>query len=180
MDFDTILEDLLEGVSDDFDKREGSIIYDALAPAAMRMAEFYSALDMAMDELYADTASYYYLIKRAAERGLVPKEETYAVCKMVATPADAKIALGDRFNLNDLNYTVTSIAGNGEYQLTCETAGTTANQQIGNLLPIQTANELNDLESAEITEILIPGEDEEDVETFRQRYFNSFNNCIIE
>ena len=32
------------------------------------------------------------------------------------------------------------------------------------------------LETASLTEILIPGEDDEDVETFRERYFSSFKN----
>ena len=177
-DFDTVLEDMLAEVSDDFDKREGSVIYDALAPAAARISELYEGLDMVVNELYADTASYYYLIKRAAERGLLPHEETSAICRLKVIPANAAISIGDRFNLNELNYVVTSMINpvEGEYQVTCETAGTAANQQLGDLLPIETSNELNDLETAKLTEILIPGEDEEDVEAFRERYFNSFGN----
>ena len=31
------------------------------------------------------------------------------------------------------------------------------------------------MKTAQLTEILIPGEDEEDTEVFRQRYFDSFN-----
>ena len=176
-DFDYLMDKCLSDVSDDFDKREGSIVYDALAPAVMRLSELYIDLDMVADETFADTASYYYLIKRAAERGLLPEDATHAICKMLVTPTTVQIAVGDRFNLGDLNYTVTSVIDSyaGTYQLTCETEGTAANQQIGELLPIETANELNDLESAQITEILIPGEDEEDVETFRERYFASFN-----
>lgn len=177
-DFDYLMDAMLAEVSDDLDKREGSVIWDALAPAAMRLYEFYIALDMAMNEVFADTASYYYLIKRAAERGILPYEATCAIARMVVTPADVGISIGDRFNLNELNYTVTSVidASKGEYQLTCETEGTAANQQMGDLIPIQTSNELNNMESAKITEILIPGEDEEDVEAFRQRYYDSFHN----
>ena len=33
-DFDTLMERMLENVSDELDKREGSVIYDAIAPAA--------------------------------------------------------------------------------------------------------------------------------------------------
>lgn len=176
-DFDTLMDKMLSNVSDDFDKREGSVIYDAIAPAALELSNFYISLDMILDEGFADTASYYYLIKRAAERGIYPKEETYAVAKMAVTPSNTQISINDRFNLGDLNYTVTSIidANAGTYQLTCETAGIIGNQQLGELLPIETENELNDMESAKITEILIPGEDEEDVEAFRERYFASFN-----
>lgn len=133
---------------------------------------------MIVNEVYADTASYYYLIKRAAENGVYPKEETNAVCKMVVSPSDTAIAIGDRFNLGDLNYEVTSVMGaaTGEYQVTCETAGIVGNQQLGSLLTIETKNDLNDMETAELTEVLIPGEDEEDVEDFRERYYEGFSN----
>lgn len=176
--FEEISARMLASVDDKFDKREGSVIYDAIAPIAMELAFFYTCLDMVMEEVFADTTSYYYLIKRAAEIGLFPKEETQAVLKMQVMPADADITAGDRFNLNDLNYTVVkAIEGvDGGYQVQCETAGTIGNQQLGILLPFETANELNDLESAELMEILIPGEDEEDVEDFRERYFSSCRN----
>ena len=55
--FDTIMERMLSKVSSRFDKREGSVIYDALAPAALELSNFYIALDMVMDEAFADTAS---------------------------------------------------------------------------------------------------------------------------
>lgn len=175
-DYESILERLLSRVSDKIDKREGSVIYDALAPAALEIADVYVVLQTMMDEMFADTASYEYLAKRAAERGVYPKEETYAVCKMVVEPIDTPVAIGDRFNLNTLNYTVTAEMGDGEYQVTCETAGTIGNQQLGNLLTIETQNDLNDMQSAELTEVLIPGEDDEGVEDFRQRYFGSLVN----
>lgn len=177
-DFDTILDRMMSNVSDSLDKREGSVIYDALAPAALELANFYSALDMVMNEVFADTASYHYLIKRAAERHIYPREETPAICRMEVMPEDTKISVGDRFNLNDLNYMVTAVMDDkpGSWQLTCETAGIAGNQQMGTLLPVETENELNRMEYAAITEILVPGEDEEDVEAFRERYFASFHN----
>ena len=177
-DFDTLLDKMLSNVDDRMDKREGSVIYDAVAPAALELANFYINLDMTLDEVFAESASYYYLIKRASERGLLPKEETNAILLMRVVPSETKISVGDRFNLDELNYTVTSIIdGNaGTYQVQCETAGIVGNQQLGVLLPIETENELNDMESATLEEVLIPGEDEEDVETFRERYFASFDN----
>lgn len=176
-DFDSIMEEMLSQVSDKLDKREGSVIYDAIAPMAMELAQAYIDMDMIVNEVYADTASYYYLIKRAAENGIYPKEETNAICKMVVKPSDTDISIGDRFNLGDLNYEVTSVMdeATGEYQVTCETAGIVGNQQLGSLLTIETKNDLNDMESAELTEVLIPGEDEEDVEDFRERYYEGFS-----
>lgn len=173
---DALQDDMLERVDDKLDTREGSVIFDATAPAAFALAGFYINLDLLAGEVFADTASYYYLIKRAAERGLSPYMETAAILKMEVTPTSTPIALGDRFNLGDLNYIVTSLTDpdNGVYQVECETKGIIGNQQLGELLPIETANELNDMESAELTEVLIPGEDMEDVEDFRERYFESF------
>ncbi len=173
--FDALEDEMLSQVSDDFDKREGSVIYDATAPAALMMANFYIALDMAMNEVFADSASYYYLIKRAAERQLYPYEETCAVGKMIVTPMDLEIPAGERFNLDALNYTVLGAVDGeqGAYRVQCETPGIEGNQQLGTLLPIEY---VEGLESAELTEILIPGEDEEDVEAFRERYFSSFKN----
>lgn len=175
--FEALMDRMLARVSDKFDKREGSVIYDALAPAAYELADAYVEMDIIVNEVFADSASYYYLVKRAAEKGLYPKEATHAVVKMEAVPKDAQISLNDRFNRGSLNYTVTSVmdAEGGIYQLTCETAGISGNQQLGTLLPVETENELNDLETAEITEILVPGEDEEDVDDFRERYFASFS-----
>lgn len=173
--FDALEDEMLSQVSDDFDKREGSVIYDATAPAALMMANFYIALDMVMDEVFADSASYYYLIKRAAERQIYPYEETYAVGKMVVVPNDLAIPAGERFNLDAMNYTVLGpVDGEqGAYRVQCETPGVEGNQQLGILLPIEY---VEGLETAELTEILIPGEDEEDVESFRDRYFSSFRN----
>ena len=72
-DFDTLMERMLENVSDELDKREGSVIYDAIAPAALELANMYVALDVVMDEVFADTASYYYLIKRPQKEVFIRK-----------------------------------------------------------------------------------------------------------
>ena len=40
-DFDMLMERMLENVSDELDKREGSVIYDAIAPAALELANMY-------------------------------------------------------------------------------------------------------------------------------------------
>lgn len=173
-DFDYLLEEMLSNVSDEYDKREGSIIYDALAPIALTLANHYIVLDMMANEIYADSASYYFLIKRAAERGLTPHEETSAICKMIVTPSDCEITAGDRFNLGELNYAVVEpYAGEaGAYRIECETAGTIGNQQKGTLLPIEY---IEGLETAELTEVIVAGADEEDVEHFRERYFEAVN-----
>ena len=68
--YDAVLTDLLSRVPDTVDKREGSVIYDALAPCAAEIASFYAALDEIITETYVDTASLEGLILRAKERGI--------------------------------------------------------------------------------------------------------------
>ena len=79
MTFDVIMDRMLDRIDDEYDKREGSIIYDALAPAAYELAQMYIEFDAILNEAFADTASREYLIRRAAERGLTPTEATHAV-----------------------------------------------------------------------------------------------------
>ena len=79
------------------DTREGSVIYDALAPAAVELTNAYIEADIILNESFADTASRYYLIKRAAKRGLIPYSATYAVVKGRFTPSDLPIPIGASF-----------------------------------------------------------------------------------
>lgn len=170
--YEDILERMLDRVPEDMDTREGSIIYDALAPAAVELQQMYIEFDVILQETFADTASREYLIRRAAERGITPSEASYAVLKGEFAPADLEIPIGNRFSCGDLNYAVTEYVSDGVYRLTCETAGEEGNAQFGQLIPIDW---VEGLETAYLTELLIPGEDEEDTEDLRERYFASFD-----
>lgn len=172
MTFEYLMKKALSNVPSHFDKREQSIIYTALAPVMLELAESYTYLDLVLDEGFADTASYTYLIRRAAERGIFPYEETYATWKAEVQPFNIKIALGTRFSGGDLLYTVLEPLEEGGYKLECETAGSIGNTYFGAILPIE--NEIKGLQAIRLTELLIPGTDDEDVEHFRNRYFSSF------
>ncbi len=167
--YQDILKRMLGRVPEDLDKREGSIIFDALAPAAAELQMMYIELDTVLRELFADTADREYLVKRAAERGISPKGATYAVLK---GEFDRDIPIGSRFSLEALNYTAVERISLGVYQMRCETVGTIGNTQFGTLIPIEY---IRGLARAELTELLIPGEDEEETEHFRNRYFESLN-----
>jgi len=80
--------------------------------------------------------------------------------------------LNARFSIGELNYYVSADRGNGTYEITCETVGEAGNDYTGTVIPIEY---VEGLETCTVTSILVPGEDEEDTETFRQRYFNSLN-----
>jgi uncharacterized phage protein gp47/JayE len=106
MTFEVILQRMLDRVSNNLNKREGSIIYDALAPAAVELQLMYIEFDIILKETFGDTASREYLIRRAAERGIIPYAATYAVLKGEFTPTTLNIPIGSRFSLNDLNYNI--------------------------------------------------------------------------
>lgn len=168
--YEDILQRMLDRIPDNMDKREGSIIYDALAPAAVELQLMYIELDVIMNESFADTASREYLIRRANERSITPEPATNAILKGVFTPATIDV-LGKRFSCGKLNYIAIEKITDGEYQMQCETVGVDGNANFGQMIPI---DYVEGLETAELTEILIPGEDEEDTEVFRERYFKSF------
>lgn len=164
---------MLTRVPSNVDKREGSIIYDALAPAAAELAMSYIEMDVILNETFADTATREYLIRRAAERGVNPYPTTKALLKGIFKNREGNlldIPIGSRFSLDDLNYVAVEKIEKGQYKMECETAGSIGNKYFGSIIPIEY---IQHLATGELIEILIPGEDEEETESLRQRYFNS-------
>ncbi|MDO4765147.1 MAG: baseplate J/gp47 family protein [Eubacteriales bacterium] len=169
--FEAIMTRALARVPADMDKREGSLIYDALAPLALELEMVYIELENNEKESFADTASREYLIKRAKERGLKPYQASHAVLKISILPAMLELALGTRFNSQGANYIVIEKINAGQYKIKCEEPGVIGNRLNIDLIPMEY---IENLESIIISELLIPAEDEEPTEDFRKRYFDSF------
>lgn len=168
--YELILQRMIDRVlaqNPNIDTREGSIIYNALAPAAVELQNMYIQLDTILNESFADTQTRDYLIKRCAERGVIPEPATKAILK---GEFNIDVPIGSRFSLDILNYRVIEKISNGVFKLECETFGTEGNQRFGTLIPI---DYIEGLTSAELTELLILGEDEEETESLRERYFDS-------
>jgi uncharacterized phage protein gp47/JayE len=170
--FDAIMRRALANVPSSMDKREGSVIWDAIAPAAVELQNAYIQLDFILKETFADTASLYYLKRRAAERGVYQIMATNAILQGEFTPVNLEIPIGSRFSCDKLNYVVTEKMEDGIYKMQCESVGTEGNVHLGMLIPI---DYINGLETANLTELLIPAEDDEDVESLRERYMNSLS-----
>ncbi len=174
--FNVLLDRMIKKVNEqnsNIDTREGSIIYNALAPAAVELQNLYIQLEAILHETFADTASRYYLIKRAAEHGIYVMPASKAVRQGVF---NKEIPLGSRFSLNILNYkTIEKLSqsdGLFYYKMECETPGDAGNTESGQLIPIEY---IEGLTKAELTDVLIPGENEEETEHLRKRYFDSLN-----
>lgn len=172
-DFDYYLESMLDSVPEDVDTREGSIIYDALAPAANVLAE--QALNMAeiLRETYISTASGEYLDYRAEEHGTQRLKATYATVKATATDQTGgvckTVAVGDEFSSigpSPITYTVTQINADYSFLLVADISGTVGNGYTGQILPITPNDSLN---LAKIVSIEAPARDDEDDETLRAR-----------
>ncbi|QTD40652.1 baseplate J/gp47 family protein [Sporosarcina sp. Te-1] len=164
-----LLERALQNVKSDVDKREGSIIYDALSPSAIQANELYIAMDSMIVEMFGETASREFLIKLSRERGITPDPATHAILK---GEFNIDVPIGSRFNLDELNYTVIERIGFGIFKLKCETSGVRGNNGFGTLIPMEY---IDGLIRAELTELLIPGEDEEETESLRKKYLDSFD-----
>ena len=169
--FENVLERNLDRISDEFDKREGSVIYDAIAPMTIEISLLYSYLDFLFKNAFGDTANRYWLIERAKERGIEPYNATNAV---IIGRFDAKLNIGDRFFIDDIYYTVSKLQKEERelffYELICNEEGSIGNIEGGKLTPTRTIRNLN---LAEIYKLAILGEDEEDTEDFRERYFET-------
>lgn len=167
--FESIMKRMLDRIPSEYDKREGGVLYSALAPAAVELQNMYIGLDWILDQSFADTQDREYLVRRCAERGIVPEAATAAVLK---GEFNMDIPVGSRFSFGLLNYTAVERISTGIYRMRCEQTGEAGNRQLGSMIPIEY---IQGLARAELTELLIPGEDEESTEHLRQRYFDSLN-----
>ena len=168
--YEAILSRMLDRVPVDLDKREGSIIYDALSPAAAELAQAYAELEVNLRLFSAQTSSGDYLELRTADYGVTRKPATKAqrmgqFFGQNDLPLD--VALGSRFSIEQVNYRTIQRISTGQYVLECEIAGSIGNQKTGTLLPI---NYINGLVRAELIDILVPGADTETDDNLRQRY----------
>ena len=169
--YEVILERMLDRVSDQLDKRPSSLIYDTHSSTAIELQILYIELEYLIKNSYGDTAAREFLVMLCKDRGITPESATNAVLKGEFTPTDIDVT-GQRFNIGSLNYVVTEQIAPGQYQVVCETAGVIGNQYLGQMIPMEY---IDGLETATLTEVLVPGEDEEETEALRQRYFDSFN-----
>lgn len=167
--YETILQEKLARVSSKLDKREGSIIYDTLAPNSLETAMLYVALDTILNESFADTQSREYLILRCRERGIEPYAATAAIG---IGEFNMDVPIGSRFSCDKYNWVATEKISDYQYYMTCETAGADPNRFTGRLIPVEY---IDGLTAAELTEIVINGEDEEATSALRLRYLNSFS-----
>lgn len=170
--FDTLMDQALDRVSDDIDKREGSIIYDALAPAMYQLSMTYMELYNLLQDTFPTTAVGEYLDLKALERGLSRLEATKATKLGEFKDSSGKlmdVPISSRFSTvgqDEQYYRVLEKRSDGIFILESESTGASANRYIGDILPV---DNFNGLGSARITEIIIPARSEESDDSLRER-----------
>lgn len=173
--FEVIMQRMLGRISDTVDKREGSVIYDAIAPAAWELFLMYQELESGYNLAFADTATGEYLAKRTAEFGVNRTPATAAIRRgefYDANNNNINVPIGSRYAIGDHAYIVIAAISTGVFELRCETLGAVGNQQYGSLLPL---DYVTGLARAELANVLVPGEDEESDESLRNRYYEAIN-----
>jgi len=173
--FEVILNRMMERI-EKRDKREGGLIWDSNASSAIELKQIYLALDDILIESFGDSASREFLIRRARERHVIPFPCTHAILRGTFTPSDVDIS-GRRFSMPNtaLTYIIEKQINDeiGGWEVRCEQLGSEGNHFFGVIIPIMGGNPR--IQTAELTELLIPAQDEESTESIRQRYFDSFN-----
>ena len=194
--FEQILDRTLSNeLLSDVDKREGSIVYDTLAPVCMELADAYAKMDILESQLSLLTATGSNLDNRAYEQGMAREQETQAerigtfkkyqideqTGEYVKDENDNKILIdmdipeGSRFVSPENDSIIYEFIGKDDKDeniLRCETYGTVGNEYTGTILPLTA---IPDLVEAKITGTHIPAQNTESDDELRTRVINKLN-----
>lgn len=173
--YDNLLTEALDAVPNGLDKREGSVIYDAIAPACLKLAELYLNIADIILDTFPSSAIGEYLDLKAQEQGLERLPATTAINLAEFKDPDGNlmdVPLGSRFSTTNLTdayvYQVLSKVSEGKYLLEAEMTGSGSNRYTGELLPL---SNINGLGYASMSGNEISGREEESDTELRERYF---------
>ncbi len=161
--YENILREVLAQAPRGVDVRPGSIYYDAVAGACLKISDYYTDLATMFDLTFLVTAVDEYLDLKGGEFGLSRNQATSAVYEFRfegTQPAE-----GERF-YTDSKYFVLQKLG-GELRLVAEEAGTVHNDILEGAAAMPKNN--IGLKSASFGELIKPGVDTESDDDYRQR-----------
>lgn len=165
--FEYLMERALSKVPNNIDKREGSIIYDALAPCILEISLFYNELIQQELNISYKSAVGKSLTLIAEQKGVFRKSATRAIRK---GEFNTSVPIGSRFSIESINYEVIGQINETDFELRCEQRGEIGNEPYGALLPV---TYLSGITKAELTDILIAGTNEESDDMLRERFRQS-------
>lgn len=165
--FDVIMGEMMSEFGPEVRTDEGSLAYNACVKIAEKLEEVYGDMDEINSNMLPDTQDDQHLISYGLERGIEYKYATFPIVKGIFKQ---EIEIGERFVCNDYTYEVAALISEYEYRLICDTEGVEANTNIGQLEPVDYVDEYL---GGQITEIIEPGVDDEDIEKYREKVITS-------
>ena len=162
--YEEVLELILNRMKEAFDTSEGTLAYILASATAERLAQFYLDLKDMEDNAYADTAVGTRLDSVVKLLGMERRGKTNAVVRLVG---DMNFTVGDVFLGEEGKYEITHKDNEG-YMAVCKTAGVAPNGYLGDVLP---ENAVDGFEGMRITSVVVPGQEEEEDEDLRERYY---------
>jgi uncharacterized phage protein gp47/JayE len=169
--FEVIMSEMMADMPLGVDTSEGSQLWHACAKMAVRLEEAYGDLDYVWENLLEDTQDIEHLIEGGTEAGCLIIE---AVSATFAARLNITVPQGTVFTHTeeDYNYTLTVMgqepdeAGMFAALMECEEAGADPGRLLGEVEPVEYIEEF---ESGELTSLIVPGEDQESEDSYRQR-----------
>ena len=165
--YQELRQEMLARVPDTYDKRDTQPIPTAISPAAYVAEGLYIDLDYVQRQAYIMSATGDSLDKLAPLGGISRYQASAAVRLGVF---NTSVPIGSRFSTingaDSIDFTVTAAVSGNQYQLTADTPGSIGNDYTGPILPITA---IPGLTSAQITDILVPGDDTETDTELRAR-----------
>lgn len=170
---DIIMDEMMVEFGGGVRTDEGSLAYNACAKISEKLEEVYGDMDELNDNLLPDTQDESHLISYGSERGV---KYSYATAPVVKGVFQQEIELGERLSCNDFIYEVIEQISGFEYKLACETEGVEANANLGELEPV---DYIDDYLGGQITELLVAGADDEDIEAYRKKVLATFQSTAF-
>lgn len=175
---DSLLEEMLDSIDDDVDKREGSIVYNALAPAAGKLFELYTSLGQVLTLAFPQTSEAEYLEYITMSEGVERILATPSTRHFQAEGESGQVSEGDRFFVDNIYFVAQeTISIPGVFRaISEETGSNTAVYDPDTILPVE---DIDGLESVAIIpdhENDSDGIDDESDSALLQRYWEKVEN----
>lgn len=165
--FPALLRDALNAVPNDIDKREGSILHDALAPLSMTLAKSFGVLHQIALQSRFQTATGDYLDLCGSQFGIYRGQATHAKWKASLTPFPIAIPIGHRFVSSEglgLEYEALAVNSDGTCTLMCTTPGKAAGGDFGALHPMPP---IAGLKAVQLSQCIDQGADSQSDDDYR-------------
>jgi uncharacterized phage protein gp47/JayE len=163
--YEQLLEDVLDNAPPGVDTRQGSIFYDAVSGILVKIAKYYTDLDLVFELTALSTATGEYLDLKAEEHGKTRLPATN--CRYCVTFEGTQPDMGERFFAKGFYFTLLRNE-EGENHLKAEEAGTAANKILPGT-PAVPMNNIDGLTAATFGKIMELGMNEESDKDLRNR-----------